>query len=99
MSRAVRPFEDVLVIGELQKLNKQLSKIVELKKQSNMMSGAFSCVSLPYIWCFYVVRIRNFDLGVVDCGGLPVYDVVICKMTYVMIRNPLNATSTLIVSN
>ena len=41
MSRAVRPFEDFVVIGELQKLNKQLSKIVELKKQSNMMSGAF----------------------------------------------------------
>ena len=33
MSRAVRPFEEFVVIDELQKLNKQLSKIVELKKQ------------------------------------------------------------------
>jgi hypothetical protein len=25
------------------------------------------CASLPYIWYFYGVRIRDFDLGVVDC--------------------------------
>ena len=50
MSRAVRPFEHFLVIGELQKLNKQLSKIVELKKQSNMMSGAFFvCIIAIYL--------------------------------------------------
>ena len=50
MSRAVHPFEDFLVIGELQKLNKQLSKIVELKKQSNMMSGAFFvCIIAIYL--------------------------------------------------
>ena len=49
-NRAVRPFEDVLVICELQKLNKQLSKIVELKKQSNMMSGAFYvCIIAIYL--------------------------------------------------
>ena len=50
MSRAIRPFEDVLVIGELQKLNKQLSKIVDLKKQSNKMSGAFFvCIIAIYL--------------------------------------------------
>ena len=32
---------DFLVNGELQKLNKHLSKMVELKKQSNMMVGVF----------------------------------------------------------
>ena len=39
------PLEDVLVNRELEKLNKQLKKqlsqLVELKKQSNMMAGAF----------------------------------------------------------
>ena len=49
-NRAVRPLEDCLVNGELQKLNKQLSKIVELKKQSNMMSGAFYvCIIAIYL--------------------------------------------------
>ena len=34
--------------------------------------------------CFFVVRIRNFDLGVVD------FDIgVVCKMNYVMNSNKL----------
>ena len=42
------------------------------------------CVSLPFIWCFFVVRIRNLDLGVVD------FDLgVVCKMNYVMNSNKL----------
>ena len=45
------------------------------------------CVSLPFIWCFFVVRIRNFDLGVVD------FDLgVVCKMNYVM-NSVLNVSS------
>ena len=49
-NRAVRPLEDFVVNGELQKLNKQLSKLVELKKQSNMMSGAFYvCIIAIYL--------------------------------------------------
>ncbi|XP_044971875.1 uncharacterized protein LOC123439200 [Hordeum vulgare subsp. vulgare] len=39
--RVNRPLEDFLVKRELQKLNKQLSQIVELKKRSNMMAEAF----------------------------------------------------------
>ena len=57
MSRAVRPFEDFVMIGELQKLNKQLSKIVELKKQSNMMSGAFYvCIIAIYLGAVFLCR-------------------------------------------
>ena len=45
-----RPLEDFLVKRELQKLNKQLSQIVELKKQSNMMAGAFYvCIIAIYL--------------------------------------------------
>jgi hypothetical protein len=51
-NRAVR--EDFAVNGalngELQKLNKQLSEIVHLKKQSNMMAGAFyMCIIAIYL--------------------------------------------------
>ena len=39
------------------------------------------CVSLPFIWCIFVVRIRNFDLGVGD------FDLgAVCLMNNVMIR-------------
>ena len=47
-NRAVR--EDLVVNRELQKLNKQLNKIVHLKKQSNMMAGAFYvCIIAIYL--------------------------------------------------
>ena len=38
------------------------------------------CVSLPFIWFIFVVRIRNFDLGVrnFDVGD-------VCHMNNVMI--------------
>ena len=53
------PLEDVLVNRELQKLNKQvkkqLSQIVELKKQSNMMAGAF-CVCIIALYVVYLCR-------------------------------------------
>jgi hypothetical protein len=46
-NRAIGPLE---VNGELQKLNKLLSQIVELKKQSNMMAGAFyMCIIAIYL--------------------------------------------------
>ena len=49
-NRGVRPIEENLVNGELQKLNKQLRQIVELKKQSNMMAGAFYvCIIAIYL--------------------------------------------------
>jgi hypothetical protein len=51
--------EDVLVNRELQKLNKQLKKqlsqLVELKKQSNMMAGAFY-VCIIAIYLVYLCR-------------------------------------------
>ena len=59
--RADRPplEEDVLVNRELQKLNKQLKKqlsqLVELKKQSNMMAGAFY-VCIIAIYLVYLCR-------------------------------------------
>ena len=48
------PLEDVLVNRELEKLikqlNKQLSQLVELKKQSNMMAGAlYVCIIAIYL--------------------------------------------------
>jgi hypothetical protein len=50
-NRAIGPLE---VNGELQKLNKLLSQIVELKKQSNMMAGAFYvciiAIYLMFLW-------------------------------------------------
>ena len=51
------PLEDVLVNRELQKLNKkkQLSHLVELKKQSNMMAGAFY-VCIIAIYLVYLCR-------------------------------------------
>uniref|UniRef100_A0ACD5UNC9 Uncharacterized protein n=1 Tax=Avena sativa TaxID=4498 RepID=A0ACD5UNC9_AVESA len=52
-NRAIRPLEDFFD-GELQKLNKQLSQIVELKKQSNMMAGAFYlCIIAIYLMFLY----------------------------------------------
>ena len=53
-NRATRPMEDLGhlqgVNVELQKLNKQLSQIVELKKQANMMAGAFYvCIIAIYL--------------------------------------------------
>jgi hypothetical protein len=46
-NRAIGPMK---VNGELQKLNKLLSQIVKLKKQSNMMAGAFYvCIIAIYI--------------------------------------------------
>ena len=51
--------EDFLVNRELQKLNKQLKKqlsqLVELKKQSNMMAGAFY-VCIIAIYLVYLCR-------------------------------------------
>jgi hypothetical protein len=51
-NRAIGPLE---VNVELQKLNKLLSQIVELKKQSNMMAGAFYvciiAIYLMFLWC------------------------------------------------
>ena len=48
------PLEDVLVNRELDKLikqlNKQLSQLVQLKKQSNMMAGAlYVCIIAIYL--------------------------------------------------
>lgn len=58
--RADRPsLEDVLVNRKLQKLNKQLKKqlsqLVELKKLSNMMAGAFY-VCIIAIYLVYLCR-------------------------------------------
>jgi hypothetical protein len=52
----------------------------------------FICASLPYIWCFYGVRIRDFNLGVVDFTSCPsrmlfVRGRAFCKMNYVMNLN------------
>ena len=53
------PLENVLVDRELEKLNKQLKKQlnqpVELKKQSNMMAGAFY-VCIIAIYLVYLCR-------------------------------------------
>jgi hypothetical protein len=50
-NRAIGPLE---VNVELQKLNKLLSQIMELKKQSNMMAGAFYvciiAIYLMFLW-------------------------------------------------
>jgi hypothetical protein len=50
-NRGIGPLE---VNGELQKLNKLLSQIVELKKQSNMIAGAFYvciiAIYLMFLW-------------------------------------------------
>ena len=56
-NRAAPPMEHLSqIVGhlqgvnvELQKLNKQLSQIVELKKQANMMAGAFVCIIAIYL--------------------------------------------------
>jgi len=51
---SVPTMEDSEVKRELQKLNKHLSQIVDLKKQSNMMAGAFYCciiaIYLLFLW-------------------------------------------------
>ena len=42
-NRAVPTMEDAELKGELRKLNKNLSQIINLKKQANMMVGGFYC--------------------------------------------------------
>ncbi|CAM0884199.1 unnamed protein product [Alopecurus aequalis] len=54
-NRADRALEDFVVKSELQKLNKQLSQIVELKKQSNMMAGAYYVCLLGVIAIYLVI--------------------------------------------
>ena len=39
--------------GELKKINKQLKKMMDLKKQSNMMTGAFYCCIIA-LFIFYL---------------------------------------------
>ena len=54
-NRANRPLEDFVVKSELQKLNKQLSQIVELKRQSNMMARAYYVCLLGVIAIYLVI--------------------------------------------
>ena len=54
-NRAYLPLEDFVVKSELQKLNKQLSQIVELKRQSNMMAGAYYVCLLGVIDIYLVI--------------------------------------------
>jgi hypothetical protein len=56
-NKAVWPLEDFLVNGELHKLNKQLSQIVELKKLSNMMVGTFYVCTLPFLGVSMLFRL------------------------------------------
>ncbi|CAM0913676.1 unnamed protein product [Alopecurus aequalis] len=58
-NRADRPLEDFVVKTKLQKLNKQLSQIVELKKQPNMMAEAFYMCLFGVIAIYLVILCRS----------------------------------------
>ena len=56
LGRAVSTREligDEEIKGELKKINKQLKKMIDLKKQSNMIAGAFYCFIIA-LFFFYL---------------------------------------------
>jgi hypothetical protein len=53
LGRAVEQIGDDELKGEFKKINNKLKKMMDLKKQSNMMAGAFYCCIIA-LFFFYL---------------------------------------------
>jgi len=57
-NRAVPTMGDAELKGELKKLNKQLSQLINLKKQANMMAGGLYCclIAMAFFYLMFIYR-------------------------------------------
>jgi hypothetical protein len=56
LGRAVEQIGDDELKGELKKINQKLKKMMDLKKQSNMMAGAFYCCIIAL--CSFYLQLK-----------------------------------------